>query len=133
MQVIGIDEGGRRVAAVPTLFYLAHCEDSLTDALLEANAAARTLGNVAILGNSLAAYAERWSVPSWAARRGTPPPETLLRLVRSGEGREVAVSECGFPVTSAFNDTSLHTFGSGAGSALSPAGPSEKGVNPEKV
>ena len=109
-----MDEGGRRVARAPTLFYLAHCEDTLTEALLAANAEAGTLGNVAVLGNSWAAYAERWGVPSWAARRGEPPPATLLCLARGGAVREVAVGEAGFPVTSAFNDLALHTFPGGA-------------------
>ena len=109
-QVLDEDEGGRRVAHVPTLFYLPHCEDTLTEALLAANAAAGTLGNVAVLGNSWAAYAERWAVPSWAAHRGEPPPATLLRLAGGGAVREVAVAEAGFPVTSAFNDMALHFF-----------------------
>ena len=51
VQVLDADEQGRRVAAAPTLFYLPHCEAELCDHLLAANAAARALRRIAVLGN----------------------------------------------------------------------------------
>ena len=71
-------------------------------------------------------------------RQGSPPappalperPDTLLRLCECGIVHELAVSECGFPVASAFNDLGLHWFppdwrqrltdGTTAGSTLVP-------------
>lgn len=52
VQVMDEDEQGRRVACAPTLFYLPHCEAELCDNLIAANAAARALGHMAVLGNS---------------------------------------------------------------------------------
>lgn len=69
-QVLDRDEGGARVAATPTLFYLPHCEDSLTDALLAANLAAGTLHNVVVLGNKLSIYPPRWGTLQLPAHRG---------------------------------------------------------------
>ena len=136
LQVLTHDERGRRVAHRPTLFFMPHCEAVLTDALLQANLAASTLHNVVILGNRFSGYQQSWGMPHrWrqAAGPGAPLPErpdTLLRLCECGIVHELAVSECGFPVASAFNDLGLHWFppdwrqrltdGTTAGSTLVP-------------
>ena len=52
-QVIQVNEGGRRAAMVPTVFYMPHCEHLLYDALLSHNEGLGVLGNVIMLGNSL--------------------------------------------------------------------------------
>jgi hypothetical protein len=108
------------VAAHPTLFFMPHCEAELTDALLAANAAAGTLCNVAVLGNSCARCCERWSV----APRGRLRPGTLLQLRAGGAVEEEEVAERGFPVVSAFNDMGLHTFGG----AVEEGGGGEEGA-----
>jgi hypothetical protein len=107
--VLTADEGGRRLAAAPTLFFMPHCEAQLTDALLEANAGGGTLGGVAILGNSLRQYCDRWAL---LPRRGTDGAvgATLRALGGSAATVEVPVAESAFPVSSAFNDMGLHTF-----------------------
>lgn len=140
LQALGIavlqeDEGGARVAGVPTLFYLPHCEDSLTDALLAANVAAGTLCNCVLLGNRLSIYPERWGEGAGASsgaasargsgnseqcgrsslrqahwREVRPRPDMLLALCAAGAVLEVPVHEQGYPVVSAFNDLALHTF-----------------------
>ena len=104
------DEGGRRVAAHPTLFFMPHCEAPLTDALLAANVAAGTLARVAILGNSFAGYVERWGGGGGGDGGGLARPDTLLALCACGAVVETRVPEAGFPVASAFNDTSMHRF-----------------------
>lgn len=62
--MLEVNEQGRRHAAVPTLFYLPHCEAAFTNNLLEANLRAgvggdrgSALANVAILGNRFSGYA----------------------------------------------------------------------------
>eukprot|EP00887_Chlorella_sp_A99_P003450 scaffold7.g3450.t1 len=120
-EVLARDEGGARVAAAPTLFYLPHCEDSLTDALLAANVVAGTLHQCAILGNRLSIYPERWDPPAGGGGGGGKPrsprwqaqrrrPDTLLRLCATGVVVEQPIDECDYPVVSAFNDLALHTF-----------------------
>lgn len=112
-QVLVRDEGGRRVAAQPTLFWMPHCEAALTDALLAANLAAGTLHNVVILGNRFSGYAASWALRH---RAQAPPggrlerPDAMLRLCEAGAACEAAVAEAGFPVASAFNDLGLHWF-----------------------
>jgi hypothetical protein len=139
VQITPKDEGGRREAAAPTLFFMPHCEAVLTDALLEANAAAGTLHNVVVLGNRFSGYHASWAlaggkqpgrsrsggaVPAAAAAAATAAaqrsaddggggparPGTMLRLCQAGAVCELAVGECGFPVASAFNDLGLHWF-----------------------
>lgn len=112
-RVLEIDQGGERVAEVPTFFYMPHCEIALTLALLACNLASGTLHNVLMLGNSLSQYTDRWSVTSGTQSWRSDPQtihqkmETLLRSIKV---QEVPCPEHGFPVTSAFNDMSLHTF-----------------------
>ncbi len=55
--VITENEKGRRIAKEPTLFFMPHCPLALYSNLLFANR--KTLKNVMIFGNSLAAYAHR--------------------------------------------------------------------------
>jgi len=103
------NEEGKRVATLPTLFFMPHCEVELTENLLQANVAAGTLGNVVILGNSFAQYHERWSLAS-ARHLGRRRPEALLELCESARVCEVKVDDGDFEVAAAFNDLSLHTF-----------------------
>ena len=67
LQGLTKDEQGKRVAHAPTLFYLAHCESVLCNNLLWANAL--SLSNVAVLGNSLQAYYDHWSVDHAALKK----------------------------------------------------------------
>lgn len=60
-QVLGVNEEGGRPVACRTLFYLAHCEAFISENLLGANAEPARRARLAILGNSFAAYAERWA------------------------------------------------------------------------
>lgn len=98
--VLAIDQRGERVAYEPTFFYMPHCEIELTLALLACNLASKTLQNVMILGNSLSQYRDRSSSVSKRM-------ETLLGSIKV---HELSCPEHGFPVTSAFNDMSIHTF-----------------------
>lgn len=122
-QVLPHDEGGRRVAEQPTLFWMPHCEAVLTDALLTANAAAGTLHNVVILGNRFSGYRDSWALRQRAQQAASGSgsddkdssavserPETMLRLCECGAVQELRIDECGFPVASAFNDLGLHSF-----------------------
>jgi hypothetical protein len=101
-RVLAIDQRGERVAHEPTFFYMPHCEIELTLALLACNLASGTLQNVTILGNSLSQYRDRSSM--------TNRMETLLLSIKV---HELPCPEHGFPVTSAFNDMSIHTFSVG--------------------
>jgi hypothetical protein len=133
-QVIAHDEGGRRVAHTPTLFFMPHCEGVLTDALLAANVAAGTLHNVVVLGNRFSNYKARWAQPCHAQpssgkqrQQGLGPPgvhtqppapwvaelerpSTMLRLCELQAVQERHIPDSGFPVASAFNDLGLHWF-----------------------
>ncbi len=110
-----LDEGGRRVARSKTLFWMPHCDAELTDALVEANLEVGMLHNVAILGNSFEAVAERWAAGG-AAPAGRRRPGALLAARAAGRVAERRVPEAGAP-TGAFNDLALHTFGRGDSSA----------------
>ncbi|KAL6781466.1 hypothetical protein ACKKBG_A11265 [Auxenochlorella protothecoides x Auxenochlorella symbiontica] len=104
-----VHAGNTPVARKPTLFFLAHCGADLTDSLLSSNRAAGTLHNLVLLGNSLSAIAAAWQHRGPAA--GHAAPSTILDLVQPGSCmREVALPEYAFPVISAFNDISIHTF-----------------------
>lgn len=121
LPLLGIDiikenENGKRIATQPTLFFMPHCESDLTENLLAANIASKTLENVIIIGNSFAKYHERWTMLSKTQQEGKKRPETLLNLVEQ-EGNniplrmfEISLPENKFPVTAAFNDLSLHMF-----------------------
>ena len=87
-----------------------HCESDLTDNLLAANKASKTLQNVIIIGNSFATYHERWSMLSKSQQEEKKRPETLFELVENEKVVEISLPEKGFPVTAAFNDMSLHMF-----------------------
>ena len=113
LQVLEVNEEGRRVASHPTLFYLPHCEAGIMDNNLATNLEAGTLHNVVMLGNSFSSYQERWSWREGLCRATATAafkPETMLELVDSGRVMEMRVSEEKFPVAAAFNDMSLHTF-----------------------
>ncbi|KAL6768571.1 hypothetical protein ACKKBF_B11265 [Auxenochlorella protothecoides x Auxenochlorella symbiontica] len=104
-----VHAGNTPVARKPTLFFLAHCSADLTDSLLSSNRAAGTLHNLVLLGNSLSAIAAAWQHRGPAA--GHAAISTILDLVQPGSCmREVALPEYAFPVISAFNDISIHTF-----------------------
>ncbi|KFM23859.1 Protein SENSITIVITY TO RED LIGHT REDUCED 1 [Auxenochlorella protothecoides] len=104
-----VHAGNTPVARKPTLFFLAHCSADLTDSLLSSNRAAGTLHNLVLLGNSLSAIAAAWQHGGPAA--GHAAISTILDLVQPGSCmREVALPEYAFPVISAFNDISIHTF-----------------------
>ncbi|KAK9836996.1 hypothetical protein WJX81_005405 [Elliptochloris bilobata] len=107
VQMLDADEQGRRVAAVPTLFYLPHCEVELCDGLLAANAASHTLGRVAVLGNSFRLYAERWALCGGSAQhahRRARPEWGRPRVV------EVDIAAEFRAVPAAFNDMGVHLF-----------------------
>jgi hypothetical protein len=108
--IIKENEQGRRIAKQPTLFFMPHCESDLTDNLLAANKASKTLQNVIIIGNSFATYHERWSMLSKSQQEEKKRPETLFELVENEKVVEISLPEKGFPVTAAFNDMSLHMF-----------------------
>ncbi|KAL4854511.1 Protein ROOT INITIATION DEFECTIVE 3 [Chlorella vulgaris] len=134
IEVIAHDEGGRRLAHTPTLFFMPHCEGVLTDALLAANVAAGTLHNVVVLGNRFSNYKARWAQPCHAQpssgkqrQQGLGPPgvhtqppppwvaelerpSTMLRLCELQAVQERHIPDSGFPVASAFNDLGLHWF-----------------------
>ncbi len=93
-----------------TLFFLPHCAASMYHNLLAANWAAGSLENIALLGNSLEAIAERWQGTPAAQREGKPAPEAVLKLVQARAVVDVGVKECGFTVRGAFNDTSIVMF-----------------------
>ncbi|KAK9850615.1 hypothetical protein WJX84_004233 [Apatococcus fuscideae] len=97
MQVTEANEGGARIAQVPTLFYLAHCEAALCCSLLQANATASTLHNVAILGNSLAMSSTKRHLS--AAQRS---------LMKQACKQEIAIPELDMHAGGAFNDLALH-------------------------
>ncbi|KAF6260142.1 hypothetical protein COO60DRAFT_923871 [Scenedesmus sp. NREL 46B-D3] len=109
LAVIGANEEGRRGVDGPTLFYLPHCEATLTDNLLCANARADQQCCLALLGNSFATYQSRWAGPA-GSRPRTARPDRLLQLIDQGSVVEVRVHDAGYHVASAFNDMSLHTF-----------------------
>lgn len=117
MSVIPENESGRRrVGATEggvSLFYLAHCESHICEALLDANWEEGAIRRLVLLGNSFATYQDRWALPS--AQVGRVRPEKLLSLVQRGAVVERRVDECGFPDISAFNDMSAHAFGWAAG------------------
>jgi len=91
-----------------TLFYMPHCDASVYNDVLDANWAAESLPELAILGNSFEHMQERWSGPTF--RRRTGRPHRVLALTDLGLVREEALRGSGFRVENAFNDTSLHVF-----------------------
>ena len=96
-------------AAGLTLYYMPHCEAGLYDALLARNWAPERLPDVVILGNSFAAYDDRWTMPS--AMGAQVRPDRVLAAVP--HLREVAVEAKGYRVVSAFNSLALHFFPEG--------------------
>lgn len=93
------NEGGRRLAVSPMLFYMPHCEGDLTEALLQCNVSGGTLQNVYILGNAISKYVD-----------GQYSHQTMTTLSHGNRLAEKRIPEENFPVTSAFNDIALHTF-----------------------
>ncbi|PKU63025.1 protein SENSITIVITY TO RED LIGHT REDUCED 1 [Dendrobium catenatum] len=55
-RLIVVDECGRRETAVPTIFYMPHCEAALYDNLLDANWKPMMLRKMVVLGNSFGVY-----------------------------------------------------------------------------
>ncbi|KAH0469207.1 hypothetical protein IEQ34_002439 [Dendrobium chrysotoxum] len=55
-RLIVVDECGRRETAVPTIFYMPHCEAALYDNLLDANWKPVMLRKMVVLGNSFGVY-----------------------------------------------------------------------------
>jgi len=53
---LSVNEDGRRTVDRPTLFYMPHCEITLTDRVLEANWTPENLNKIIIIGNSLKDY-----------------------------------------------------------------------------
>jgi hypothetical protein len=75
------------VAYRPVTFsYIFAAQGVLFDNLLGANWSPQDLPRLAILGNSFATYAERWSGPP-GLRPSTTRPDRLLALVQAGEQR----------------------------------------------
>eukprot|EP00798_Chlamydomonas_sp_ICE-L_P001326 gene1326-32683_t len=102
------NEGCARRAVLKTLFYLPHLEGQLCNNLLLANTEAGLLSNVAIIGNKLSTYKERWSLPSKAV--DPKCPRHMLELIEAGHVLEVGVPDGGFHELSAFNDMAMHVF-----------------------
>ena len=148
LQVPAADERGRRQAAEPTLFFMPHCEQRLTEALLGANLAAGTLHHAVLLGNRFSGYLEQLQPlqhqqqqlqsrqqPQQQHCLERPPSQqqqqqrwdagdgggAMARLVECGAVLEASVDECGFPVPSAFNDLGLHCFPTDWRQRLAPA------------
>lgn len=108
IEVLEENDSGKYAVTGPTLFYMPHCDCHLYNNLLKANWGPRQLCKIAILGNSFRAYAQRWALPS---KKNSPDrPHELLAVSASGTALELPVDEADFPVTSAFNDLSLHLF-----------------------
>jgi hypothetical protein len=53
---LSVNENGRRTVNRPTLFFMPHCDITLTDSVLEANWTPENLNKIIILGNSLKRY-----------------------------------------------------------------------------
>ncbi|KAG0495950.1 hypothetical protein HPP92_000641 [Vanilla planifolia] len=115
--VVSVDEGGRREATVPTLFYMPHCELVLYDSLLEANWKPAMLKRLVVLGNSFGVY-ERCANERVGA--GSVPLEVQGRHVLGSRRyvREVEMEDTEyFPKENdeedffeAFHDISWHFF-----------------------
>jgi len=107
MQVLEINEGGKKSAEVPTLLYMPHCEHMLYEDLISHNERLGLLSNVVLLGNSLNQYREAWRL-----RHRPDRPSTLLRIVEEGHCWELSMScgESDAEPLGAFNNTSLHYF-----------------------
>lgn len=102
------DISGRYLAVTPTLFYMPHCDCHLYNNLLKANWGPHQLHKIAILGNSFHSYVQRWA--HRPKKDNADRPHELLAVSASGTAVELPVNEADFPVTSAFNDLSLHLF-----------------------
>ncbi|KQK07804.1 protein SENSITIVITY TO RED LIGHT REDUCED 1 [Brachypodium distachyon] len=106
-----LDDGCRRRAAGPTLFYMPHCEAALYDALLDANWEPRAqLRRLCVLGNSFQRYALQ-------AEDSASGPAAKAKLVLAAErfAWEESVNEAGAVddedgFVRAFNETSWHFF-----------------------
>lgn len=108
IQVSEKNISGRYLAITPTLFYMPHCDCHLYNNLLKANWGSHQLHKIAILGNSFHSYVQRWAHRS--KKDNADRPHELLAVSASGTAVELPVNEADFPVTSAFNDLSLHLF-----------------------
>lgn len=102
------EEGGPAFS----LLFMPHCEAELYEAVLEANWSAAALRRMAVLGNRFSGYADRWSTadPSQPHRNLRRRPVRVIAV--SGHCAEHKVDPGAFAVASAFNDMSLHSFGS---------------------
>ncbi|CAM0957960.1 unnamed protein product [Alopecurus aequalis] len=109
--VPSVNDGCRRRAGEPTLFYMPHCEALLYDALLAANWEPRAqLRGVCVLGNSFRRYALQ-------AEENRSGPAAKAKLVLEAEqfAWEERVDEAGDMededgFARAFNETSWHFF-----------------------
>lgn len=109
--VPSLDDGCRRCAEEPTLFYMPHCEASLYDALLAANwDSPAQLRRVCVLGNSFRRYAlqaeENRSGPAAKAPH-VLAAERFAREERFGDPRDLDDEDW---FAHAFNETSWHFF-----------------------
>jgi len=109
--VPSLDDGCRRLAEEPTLFYMPHCEASLYDALLAANwDSPAQLRRVCVLGNSFRRYAlqaeENRSGPA-AKSPHVPAAERFAREERIGDTGDLDDDDW---FAHAFNETSWHFF-----------------------
>lgn len=81
MSVIPENESGRRrVGATEggvSLFYLAHCESHICEALLDANWEEGAIRRLVLLGNSFATYQDRWALPSAQVGRVRPEKASM--------------------------------------------------------
>ncbi|KAG8066989.1 hypothetical protein GUJ93_ZPchr0005g15927 [Zizania palustris] len=106
-----INDGCRRRADEPTLFYMPHCEASLYDALLAANSEPPSqLRRVCVLGNSFRRYAiqaeENRSGPAAKAKHVL----AAERLVLEERFDETGGVDDDDVFVRAFNETSWHFF-----------------------
>ncbi|GAX77148.1 hypothetical protein CEUSTIGMA_g4594.t1 [Chlamydomonas eustigma] len=108
IEVLEVNEGGRKAAGTPTMFYMPHCEHTLYEDLISHNKNNGLLRNVVLLGNSLKQYREAWRLTHRADR-----PSTLLSVVEEAgccAEQSISCGESDAEPLGAFNNTSLHLF-----------------------
>ncbi|XP_020585404.1 LOW QUALITY PROTEIN: protein SENSITIVITY TO RED LIGHT REDUCED 1 [Phalaenopsis equestris] len=120
-RVITVDECGRRETAMPTIYYMPHCEAMLYDNLLDANWKPVMLRRMVVIGNSFGVY-ERY-VKEMRGACGSVALEVdgrhllwIRRYVREVEmegkenGRDFKEDEDEVELFKAFHDLSWHFF-----------------------
>uniref|UniRef100_K3X6J0 SRR1-like domain-containing protein n=1 Tax=Globisporangium ultimum (strain ATCC 200006 / CBS 805.95 / DAOM BR144) TaxID=431595 RepID=K3X6J0_GLOUD len=108
-RTIGVNEGGKRAVAAPTVFFMPHCGKTLYENVVASNWDAAALPHVVVIGNSFEAYSDRLIA---AADRQSSALVGVLPYLS-----EVPL-QSGLPKThdehaqyeAAFNDLSIHVF-----------------------